>query len=82
MSLIQCTTYLQFSTRREYPVLYGGLNVENPTAGLDRDDVIIRRRVRQKMELFAEDLSIAEPSEAQLAASLDHIRNTSRPRIA
>jgi hypothetical protein len=30
---------------------------EGRAAGLDRDDVIIRRRVRQKMEFFAEDAS-------------------------
>jgi hypothetical protein len=40
---------------------------EGRAAGLDRDDVIIRRRVRQKMEFFAEDISAPEPSEAQLA---------------
>jgi hypothetical protein len=39
-------------------------------AGLDRDDVIIRRRVRQKMEFLAEDMSVPEPSEEQLAAYL------------
>src|ERR1700722_592430 len=44
---------------------------EGRAAGLDRDDVIIRRRVRQKMEFFAEDASVPEPSEAQLAAYLD-----------
>jgi PPIC-type PPIASE domain len=43
---------------------------EGRAAGLDRDDVIIRRRVRQKMEFFAEDASVQEPSEAQLAAYL------------
>jgi hypothetical protein len=41
---------------------------EGRAAGLDRDDVIIRRRVRQKMEFFAEDAP--EPDEAQLAAYL------------
>jgi hypothetical protein len=41
---------------------------EGRAAGLDRDDVIIRRRVRQKMEFLAEDMS--EPSEEQLAAYL------------
>src|SRR6202161_3080984 len=40
---------------------------EGRAAGLDRDDVIIRRRVRQKMEFFAEDASVPEPSEAPLA---------------
>jgi len=39
---------------------------EGRAAGLDRDDVIIRRRVRQKMEFFAED-SALEPTEQQLA---------------
>jgi hypothetical protein len=43
---------------------------EGRAAGLDRDDVIIRRRVRQKMEFFAEDSSALEPSEQQLAAYL------------
>jgi hypothetical protein len=43
---------------------------EGRAAGLDRDDIIIRRRVRQKMEFFAEDLSVVEPSDAQLAAFL------------
>ena len=43
---------------------------EGRAAGLDRDDVIIRRRVRQKMEFFAEDASVPEPDEAQLAAYL------------
>jgi PPIC-type PPIASE domain len=43
---------------------------EGRVAGLDRDDVIIRRRVRQKMEFFAEDASIPEPTDEQLAAYL------------
>jgi hypothetical protein len=43
---------------------------EGRAAGLDRDDVIIRRRVRQKMEFFAEDASVPEPTEDQLAAYL------------
>ncbi|UPJ61900.1 peptidyl-prolyl cis-trans isomerase [Bradyrhizobium sp. 192] len=41
---------------------------EGRAAGLDRDDVIIRRRVRQKMEFLADD--IPEPSDEQLAAFL------------
>jgi hypothetical protein len=40
---------------------------EGRAAGLDRDDVIIRRRVRQKMEFFAEDSAALEPTEQQLA---------------
>jgi parvulin-like peptidyl-prolyl cis-trans isomerase-like protein len=43
---------------------------EGRAAGLDRDDVVIRRRVRQKMEFLAEDMTPAEPSEEQLAAYL------------
>ena len=39
-------------------------------AGLDRDDVIVRRRVRQKMEFLAEEVSVPEPAEEQLAAFL------------
>ena len=43
---------------------------EGRAAGLDRDDFIIRRRVRQKMEFLAEDMASAEPSDEQLAAYL------------
>jgi hypothetical protein len=43
---------------------------EGREAGLDRDDVVIRRRVRQKMEFLAEDMAAVEPSEEQLAAYL------------
>jgi PPIC-type PPIASE domain len=44
---------------------------EGRAAGLDRDDVIIRRRVRQKMEFFAEDIAAQEPSDDQLSAYLN-----------
>jgi len=44
---------------------------EGLAAGLDRDDTILRRRVRQKLEFIAEDFaSRAEPSDAELAAYL------------
>ena len=43
---------------------------EGRAAGLDRDDVIIRRRVRQKMEFLAEEMSAPEPSDEQLTAYL------------
>jgi hypothetical protein len=43
---------------------------EGRAAGLDRDDVIIRRRVRQKMEFLADEMSVPEPSDEQLAAYL------------
>ena len=43
---------------------------EGKAAGLDRDDFLIRRRVRQKMEFLAEDIAAADPSDDQLAAYL------------
>jgi hypothetical protein len=43
---------------------------EGRAAGLDRDDFIIRRRVRQKMEFLAEDMAAAEPTDEQLTAYL------------
>jgi hypothetical protein len=43
---------------------------EGRAAGLDRDDVIIRRRVRQKMEFLADEMSVPEPSDPELAAYL------------
>ena len=44
---------------------------EGMAAGLDRDDTIIRRRLRQKVEFLAEDFtSQADPSDSELAAYL------------
>ena len=43
---------------------------EGRAAGLDRDDFVIRRRVRQKLEFLAEDVTAAEPSDEHLAAYL------------
>jgi hypothetical protein len=43
---------------------------EGRAAGLDRDDVIIRRRVRQKMEFLVDDMAAEEPLDEQLAAYL------------
>jgi hypothetical protein len=43
---------------------------EGRAAGLDRDDAIIRRRVRQKMEFLADEMSVPEPNDAELAAYL------------
>jgi hypothetical protein len=41
-------------------------------AGLDRDDTIIRRRLRQKLEFLVEDTSeIAPPTDAELGAWLN-----------
>ena len=44
---------------------------EGMAIGLDRDDTIIRRRIRQKLEFIAEDIaSQTEPSDDQLAEYL------------
>jgi hypothetical protein len=43
---------------------------EGKAIGLDRDDIVIRRRIRQKMEFVAEEMSVAEPSDDQLGAYL------------
>ncbi len=39
--------------------------------GLDQNDTIIRRRLRQKLEFIAHDLAMAEPTDEQLQAYLD-----------
>lgn len=45
---------------------------EGMAMGLDRDDQLIRRRVRQRLEFFAESMNgVPEPSEAALQAYLD-----------
>ena len=43
---------------------------EGKALGLDRDDIVIRRRLRQKMEFVAEDMAVAEPNDGELAAYL------------
>jgi len=45
---------------------------EAVTMGLDRDDVVIRRRLRQKLDFISEDVATAvEPTELQLQGYLD-----------
>lgn len=45
---------------------------ESQSMGLDRDDIVIRRRLRQKLEMLAEDVaSLAAPSEQDLQAYLE-----------
>jgi hypothetical protein len=47
--------------------------------GLDRDDLIIRRRMRQKMEFLSQDLAArADPTEADLQAFLEENASTFR----
>lgn len=58
---------------------------ESRNMGLDQDDIIIRRRLRQKLELLAEDVAmLAPPDEAQLKAYLDQHEAEYRlePRIS
>ena len=43
---------------------------EGTALGLDREDIVIRRRMRQKMEFVADDASIGEPTEEQLVEYL------------
>jgi hypothetical protein len=47
--------------------------------GLDRDDTIVRRRLRQKLEFIAEDLAApTEPTDQELEEYLDKHRNAFR----
>jgi hypothetical protein len=53
--------------------------------GLDRNDVVVRRRMVQKMELLSQDLAtITDPPEAELLAHFDQNRESYRapPRIS
>jgi len=51
--------------------------------GLDKDDTIVRRRIRQKMDFFLED-TVGEPDEAELRAFFDANADKFRvePRIS
>jgi hypothetical protein len=62
-------------------VLEEALYREGVALGVDQDDTVIRRRVRQKMEFFVDDvLEFAEPTEAQLEAWLaDHAQSYEQP---
>jgi len=40
--------------------------------GLDRDDTIVRRRLRQKIEFLLDDFTMVEPSDADLQLLLDN----------
>jgi len=62
-------------------VLEEALYREGLELGVDRDDAVIRRRVRQKMEFVVGDVvELAEPSEEQLEAWLaEHPESYERP---
>jgi hypothetical protein len=47
---------------------------EGLALGLDRDDLVVRNRVKQKMEVLGEDAMAAEPSEVDLQKYLDDHR--------
>lgn len=46
--------------------------------GLDQDDTIIRRRLKQKMEFLVDDFAAREPSDADLQEFLDENRDAFR----
>jgi len=55
---------------------------EGLSMGLDKDDDVIKRRIRQKYELIAEEDKRSEPTEADLAAYLkEHPAQFIRPAI-
>ncbi len=62
-------------------VLEEALYREGVALGVDQDDTVIRRRVRQKMEFFVDDIvEAAEPTEAELEAWLrGHTQSYARP---
>ncbi|HEV7317681.1 MAG TPA: peptidylprolyl isomerase [Ensifer sp.] len=43
---------------------------EGKALGIDTDDIVIRRRIRQKMEFFAEDAAAIEPTDDDLRSYL------------
>jgi len=45
---------------------------EAKTIGLDQDDTIIRRRLRQKMEFLLDDFTVVKPSDEDLQLFLDN----------
>ncbi len=62
-------------------VLEEALYREGVALGVDQNDTIIRRRVRQKMEFVVDDVvELAEPTEAELEAWLaEHPQSYARP---
>lgn len=52
---------------------------EGVNMGLDRDDAVVKRRVRQKYEMIAEEAAGAAPTDADLQAYLETHRERFRP---
>ncbi len=76
------TTFSRTWQRMPTPVEYQGLLKdyirqeiayrESREMGLDQDDIVIRRRLRQKMEMLAEDVAgLVPPTDEELQAFLD-----------
>ena len=75
----ELTTLVDEFVREE--VLYR----EAVAMGLDQDDTIVRRRMRQKLEFLSEDIApVSDPTDADLARQLNERADTYRiePRIA
>lgn len=79
MEVIFSRTWQRPPTAKEIEALVGDyirdevLYREGVAMGLDRDDTVIRRRIRQKMEFVADLVADAEPTDAELKAFLaDH----------
>ena len=71
-------TWQRFPSDAELASLIGGFVREEIyyrealALGLDRDDAVVRRRLRQKLEFISEDLiALAEPDDRELQAYLD-----------
>jgi len=83
-------TWMRPPTRAELQGLVGDyvkeeiLYREALALGLDRDDLVIRRRMRQKMEFLNVDLTEQQPTDAELEAYLQANRETFRqpPRFS
>ena len=71
-------TWQRFPSDTELTILIDGFVREEIyyrealALGLDRDDAVVRRRLRQKLEFISEDLiALAEPDDRELQAYLD-----------
>jgi PPIC-type PPIASE domain len=79
MEAIFARTWQRPPTAKEMEALVGNyirdevLYREGVALGLDRDDAVIRRRIRQKMEFVADLIADTEPTDAELRAFVaDH----------
>ena len=90
MEAIFRRTWQRPPTAKEMDALVGDyirdevLYREGVAMGLDRDDAVVRRRIRQKMEFVADLVADAEPTDAELKAFVaDHpARFRAEPRFS